>query len=242
MGGFFSLSLISCASTPTKPASTGSVLSRPSATSSVPAGSRGGYHTVQKGETLWRISKLYNVPVAAIKQANRIVGDSIDTGARLFIPAMTGVGALADATVAQAGRVLAPAPAVRTYAGSEAHFLWPVRGRVATRFGVMEDGVTTKGIDVTSPLNNPVAASKSGTVSFVSDSVKGYGKTIIIDHSNSFQTVYSYNNQILVTKGQRVRQGETIAHSGVSSRDQQPALHFEIRRAHEPLNPETLLR
>jgi len=241
--GAFSLTLISCASTPPKPYGSAPAISRP-ATAPTPAAG-GVYHTVQNGETLWRISKIYNVPVDVIKQANRLVSDTVNAGNRLFIPAVTGIGVLADATVAQAGRVLVPAsstPVATCPGGCGGNFLWPVRGRVLTRFGVTVNDVTTKGIDIASALNQPVAASKSGTVSFVSESVKGYGKMIIIDHSNSFQTVYAYNNQILVTKGQRVAQGQKIAESGISSRDQQPSLHFEIRRAHEPINPEPLLR
>ena len=236
LGVVFSLLPISCASQPPKQViSTSTVVSQPQVTPSVSA-STGAYHVVQRGETLWKISKIYNVPVAAIKQTNHIAGSSIKTGCRLFIPGCA--PASSRSPMSNSGPV---SSASSPYIGNDRNFIWPVRGRVITRFGEIEDDVTTKGIDIAAVLNQPVAASRSGTVSFVSESVKGYGKMVILDHGNAFQTVYAYNAANLVSKGQKVRQGETIAHTGVSSRNQMPALHFEIRKSHQPLNPEQLL-
>jgi murein DD-endopeptidase MepM/ murein hydrolase activator NlpD len=120
-------------------------------------------------------------------------------------------------------------------------FSRPVSGRITTRFGEVSDGVKSKGIDIETQMNVPVRASKEGRVSFVSESVKGYGKMIIIDHAGGYQTVYAFNSRNLVTKGQKVKQKEVIAHAGTSARTQRPGLHFEIRKDHEPLNPEAFL-
>lgn len=201
--------------------------------------SKGSYHTVRKGETLWRISNIYNVPVEVIKEVNNIVGSSIKIGEQLFIP-VAAIGSVA----AQAGRITAktlyPPNISNKLFGSG--FIWPVQGRVVTRFGAVQDNVRSKGIDIETALDQPVRASRNGRVSFVSESVKGYGKMIIVDHSYSFQTVYANNSKNLVREGQRVKQGDIIARTGISSRNQKPGLHFEIRKKHEPLNPEPLLR
>lgn len=51
---------------------------------------RGGttaVHTVVKGDSLWALSKKYNVPVDSIKRANNMTKDTVVLGAKLNIPA-----------------------------------------------------------------------------------------------------------------------------------------------------------
>jgi len=203
---------------------------------------QGDTHMVRKGETLWRISKIYDVPVDILKGVNRISGDAIKIGDQLLIPMVIGAGQIAVGAgqsalgaARAAPQIFIPSPV------GPGRFMWPVRGSIMTRFDVVRDGVHTKGIDISTQMKEPILASRAGRVSFVSESVKGYGKMIIVDHSQAYQTVYAYNETNLVRKGQRVRQGDVIAKAGVSTRTRQPALHFEIRRHHQPLNPEPLL-
>jgi lipoprotein YgeR len=204
---------------------------------------KGSYHTVSKGETLWRISKIYNVPVQVIQEVNRLSGNAIKIGDELLIPAVVGASQVAiGATGAAVGVGVTTARMFTPRLTGSNQFMWPVRGSVMTRFGEVRDDVKTKGIDIATQVNEPIKASRAGRVSFVSESVKGYGKMIIVDHSQGYQTVYAYNSQNLVRKGQSVRQGDVIANAGVSSRTQRPALHFEIRKNHQPLNPQSLLK
>lgn len=193
-------------------------------------------HTVQRGETLWRISQLYNVPVDLLRVTNKIAGTAINVGDKLVIPAAIGVGSAVGTAGEMAVTTIYPSSTPK-----KGSFIWPARGSIVTRFGATVDNVRTKGIEIATEQDAPIFASQSGRVSFVSDSVKGYGKMIIIDHSSSYQTVYAYNSANLATKGQRVNRGDTIARAGVSGRTQRPCLHFEIRRNHQPLNPESIL-
>lgn len=58
-------------------------------TPAVPASSGNGaaiIHTVVKGDTLTGLSKKYNVPVASIKQANRMTNDTVVLGRKMVIP------------------------------------------------------------------------------------------------------------------------------------------------------------
>jgi len=68
------------------------------------------------------------------------------------------------------------------------------------------------------------------------------GKTVILDHGNNFQTVYSYNSDILVKVGDLVSQNTVIAKVGRTGRARQPSLHFEVRKNGEPQNPIYYLR
>ena len=76
---FIAVLLSSCTTTPvTGPDTTGY---------SITAMRQGTYHSVAPGETLWRISQMYEVDIEVIKQANSIrdVHD-VDIGRRLYIP------------------------------------------------------------------------------------------------------------------------------------------------------------
>ena len=184
-------------------------------------------HTVRTGETLWAISKLYGVDLAELAKANS-VGDSrsIEVGKVLTIPG-TSSGAVRKR--------------VNYTARRSATFIWPVRGNIAASFGSRVDKYTNKGIDIKAPEGMGVAASRGGKVVYCDSHLKGFGQTVIIDHMDGFQTVYSYNSLIAVKVGDMVEQRDVIARVGSSGRAREPMLHFEIRRNGEPQNPEFYL-
>ena len=45
-----------------------------------------GSYTVKSGDSLWKIARLQNVSVAALKQANNLSGDSLKVGQKLHLP------------------------------------------------------------------------------------------------------------------------------------------------------------
>lgn len=195
------------------------------ATVSYTPGTRDGfYHEVSRGETLWGISKEYSVSLREIVKINRIPNASkIEVGQLILIPRK---------------KVSSAKPKAASYNSSKyENFMWPVKGKVVSYFGSTLNMVKNKGIDIRAREGLTVAASRSGRVSFASDGMKGYGKTIIIDHAGDFQTVYAHNKENLVMVGQKVNRGEAIARVGQTGRTGYPTLHFEIRKGHEPQNP-----
>ncbi len=188
-------------------------------------------HTVRPGETLWGISKAYDVDLDDLVKANSIKDTgSIEKGQILAIPGRARSGPVARA-------------ATTTYARSRSavSFVWPVKGAVLSRFGSTADKVVNKGIDIKANEGSGVAASREGKVVFCDEYLKGFGKTVIIDHMDGYQTVYSYNSDITVRVGDTVRQRDVIAKVGSSGRARVSMLHFEIRRNGEPQNPEFYL-
>ncbi len=184
-------------------------------------------HTVRPGETLWSISKLYGVDLAALAEANSVRDSkSIDVGQVLTIP-----GASSRDIVRK----------VNYSARRSATFVWPVRGDVASSFGSKADKFVNKGIDIRAGEGVNVAASRGGKVVYCDSRLKGFGRTVIIDHMDGFQTVYSYNALIAVKVGDMVEQRDVIAKVGSSGRAREPMLHFEIRKNGEPQNPEFYL-
>ena len=109
-------------------------------------------------------------------------------------------------------------------------FSWPLKGNVAVPFGGREDNISIKGIVIQAREGESVVAAQAGRVSFVDEKLKGYGKTIIIEHSPEFATVYARNSEILVTPGQWVKRGQPVAKVGQAGRGNSPQLYFELRR------------
>jgi len=189
-----------------------------------PKGMAGIYHRVQKGQTLWRIAKTYGVQMEKISRINRLADTSrIYVGQLIFIPEAT-----------RKIEELTPEIAFKDKGGD---FIWPLRGRVISFFGMKKDGVKNKGISIRARKGLSVSAARSGKVAFCSEGLKGYGKTVIIDHLDGYSTVYAQNSKILVRLDELVKQGQVIARSGASGRVSSPELYFEIRKSHKPQNP-----
>lgn len=84
------------------------------------------------------------------------------------------------------------------------------------------------GIDVPAPIGTPIIAANTGTVKYVRYNTTGYGYHMLIDHGDGFYTLYAHTSKILVTAGQKVAKGQTIALVGATGRVTGPHLHFEV--------------
>ncbi len=185
---------------------------------------QGVYHTVLKGETLWRIAKAYNTDIKKIIDANRMPDASdIDVGQKILVP-----GAKKTVRI----NLFSPVPEK-----SKKGYIWPLKGKIISYYGSKIDGVKNKGIDIKTRTGHPIAASRSGKVVFCDSKVKGMGKVIILEHKNGYSTLYAYNAENLVDCGDYVVQNQVIAKAGDTGRATTPSLHFEIRKGHEPKNP-----
>ena len=69
------------------------------------------------------------------------------------------------------------------------------------------------------------------------DWLAGLGLLIIVDHGESYMTLYGYNETILKNAGDWVAPGDVIATVGDSGGQNQSSLYFELRRGTQPLNP-----
>lgn len=84
-----------------------------------------------------------------------------------------------------------------------------------------------KGIDWATPTGTAVYASCGGTVSKAGWG-SGYGYVVYIEHEDGRQTRYGHLSKVLVSVGQKVKQGERIALSGNTGVTTGPHVHFEI--------------
>ena len=124
--------------------------------------------------------------------------------------------------------------------------LWPVEGQVTGSFGERIDpfngeGAFHSGVDIGSSYGHPIVAPADGIVT-MTDTMGGYGKTIMISHGNGISTRYGHLSGFAVTTGQHVQRGEVIGYVGESGRSTGPHLHYEVRINDTPVNPYKYLR
>jgi len=96
-----------------------------------------------------------------------------------------------------------------------------------------------EGLDLVVPAGTLVRSSANGKVVQVEKSEKGLGNRVKVDHGNGIVTLYAHLNQVKVSQGQNVRQGEVIGTVGQSGACFAPCLHYEVRRngfVQDPVN------
>ena len=125
--------------------------------------------------------------------------------------------------------------------GNESGFLRPVDGVITCEFGPRINPVTFEagfhnGIDYAGNTGEAIRATKSGVVEY-SGWIEGYGYTIILNHGDGIKSLYAHSSQLIVSVGNSVQQGETVALIGSTGMSTGPHLHFEIRVNGQPVDP-----
>lgn len=116
-------------------------------------------------------------------------------------------------------------------------FIWPVKGKVLSRFGAKQGGLHNDGINIEAPAGTAVAAADSGVVAYAGNELRGFGNLLLIRHADGWVTAYAHNDKILVKRGDKVKRGQTVARVGRSGNVAAPQLHFEIRKGTDPVDP-----
>lgn len=126
-------------------------------------------------------------------------------------------------------------------AGSTGSMIWPYNGPITSEFGwrthpIYGTARYHSGLDIGADEGDPVVAADGGVV-IHAGWLGGYGYAVIIQHSGSISTLYGHNSQLLVSEGQQVRKGETIALAGSTGDSTGPHVHFEVRENGTPVSP-----
>lgn len=180
-------------------------------------------HTVQRGDALSTIARMYGTDVASIRRNNSIQGDRIFAGDELVI------------------KNYKRGP----FSLSRNAFIWPVNGRITSNFGwrnhpIKKTRLFHNGLDIAVPRGTSVKAAAAGKVVH-SGWMNGFGYTIIIDHGRGVETLYAHNSRVTAAKGTMVNKGQQVALSGNTGLSTGPHLHFGVLKNEKPLNPRDYL-
>jgi len=153
--------------------------------------------------------------------------------------------ALADAGGVGLAGALAP-PALEAPRQAAATALLAGEGRITSVFGPRADPIHGgaahhRGIDLAAAPGTPILAAEGGVVRFAGDR-GGYGLAVEIDHGGGLTTLYAHASELLVAPGDRVARGQPIGRVGDSGRATGAHLHFEVRQADRPVDPERALK
>jgi murein DD-endopeptidase MepM/ murein hydrolase activator NlpD len=118
---------------------------------------------------------------------------------------------------------------------------WPVNGQLMDGYGHRSDpfsgeGAMHTGVDIAAPVGTPVKATADGLVIHANWN-GGYGRCVIVDHGNGYQTWYAHLSRMDVMEGEEIRQGEIVGRVGASGRSTGSHLHYEVRVSSTPVNP-----
>ncbi len=179
-------------------------------------------YTVRRGDSLSGIAAAHSAAINDILDANNLATAVIHPGQELFIPG-------AKLREMELKRILGEM------------FAYPISGRLTSTFGMRNDPFTGvrrfhNGIDLAAPLGTGIGSAMAGKVAMVGTH-PSYGRYVILQHQDGYQTWYAHLNRSLVVRGQWVAQGQKIGEVGNTGYSTGPHLHFSVFRKGEPVDP-----
>jgi len=130
-----------------------------------------------------------------------------------------------------------PQPPGQSFAGLQGQLLAPIRGQILYSFGQpLVGNLKWQGILMAASSGTKVRAIAAGRVVFA-QWFRNLGLLIILDHGESYMSLYAHNQSLYKKTGESVKAGEIIASVGNSGGRKQSALYFEIRQQGIPIDP-----
>ena len=141
----------------------------------------------------------------------------------------------------------------KTKAAKDPTFVKPIEGEVLKEYAkdsliyseTLKEWTTHFGVDIKAERATVVKSAADGTVKYIKNDPR-YGLTIIIEHSNGFETRYcNLLTTEFVSEGEEVKAGQTIGTVGDSAVYEivdESHLHFEILKESENLNPSEYIK
>ncbi len=214
---------------------------------------KSGYHSVNKGETLYSIAWRYNFDYKALASWNNInspytiypgqlirltpvykkkgVPLKSESVAKTTTPAKSSKS-ISKPVVKEPSVVMKKTKPGMTLPKGTIQWSWPTSGQL-----VNSDSPTSKkGINIAGKAGQAINAAAYGEVVYSGSGLLGYGKLIIIKHNETYLSAYAYNSKLLVKEGDRVNAGQQISEMGRDNTGRN-VLHFEIRKNGTPVNP-----
>ena len=195
-------------------------------------------YIVKKGDTLYSISRHFKVNSHLIASTNNLSTlNQVDIGQKLKIPNTKQKHSKIENLLITTKNLRFNSQKTSIISNNNENMLkfycqWPIEGKILKSFAK----TGRRGIEISGYTGQKVKTVASGIVVAVNASIYGHGKFVVIKHNNNYMSSYANNQRTFVKRGQRVRQGQTIAELGKIGY-KSPLLKFEIRRTGKLINP-----
>ncbi|MBI0067913.1 MULTISPECIES: M23 family metallopeptidase [unclassified Snodgrassella] len=214
-------------------------------------------HTVQRGDTVYNISKRYQITQDNLRSWNNIIENEIKVGQVLRVKPAGYVAPAGSTTTTTTVTAPVQTPKTTTTTSTTTTATTTSTGKTGSTGGVRSVsgiewqrptsgnilqgyGGSSKGIDYGGNAGQPILAAASGKVVYAGNGLRGYGNLIIVQHNQTYLTAYGNNQNILVKEGQQVKRGQQIATMG-NTDAKRTQLHFELRENGQPQDPNRFL-
>ena len=193
------------------------------------------YHNVVKQENLYYIARIYDMNISELIKLNELKKPyNIKIGDKIRISETASIKRKSKKRIK---KIIKKAPNI-----DNNNFIWPVKsGSIISKFGQKSGGLYNDGINIKPTDNNDVLSVRDGKIAYVGNELRGYGNLIIIKHGNDWISAYAHLDNILIKKGQKIRQGTKIATIGSTGNVLEKQLYFSLRYKKEAINPEKYL-
>ena len=202
------------------------------------------YHLVKPRESIYRISKMYDLGILDIVEFNDLNTLSLNAGQKIWLESGHLKVPIEEIKKEEPEEIqkesdLTEENKIPEKPASQKELFLPVNGKVTSEFGPRA-GRQHKGIDISAPIGEPIYAAMDGKVAFAGTQ-KGYGNIVILEHDDYVMTIYAHNETNLVRLGEEVKKGQPIATLGDTGTTTCPHLHFEYRSKGKAINPREVL-
>ncbi len=176
----------------------------------------GVHHPLDRGQTLYALSRAYGVSVDRLMTVNGITDPTtIPSGTPIFVPGATHLIPIHPAS---------------------ARLIWPLAGAITSGYGPRGRGGRHGGIDIDADHGDVIRAAAAGLVAAAGRD-GDYGLRVILDHGDGLTTLYAHASGLKVKTGEIVAAGDPIARVGRSGNARGSHLHFEVRLGDRRVDP-----
>ncbi len=117
---------------------------------------------------------------------------------------------------------------------------WPLEGAVGDGFGPRGNRFHS-GIDIPAATGTAVHAAAPGRVVSAGFAGGGWGKLVVVSHSDGVQSLYAHLSAVAVRRGESVLAGARVGLVGATGEASGPHLHFEVRLRGAAVDPRSAL-
>ena len=128
-----------------------------------------------------------------------------------------------------------------SYSGT---YVWPCEGSLTSYYGwrthpIFGTRTYHDGYDIAASTGTPVKAAGSGVVTMASE-YGGYGNCLQIYIGNGYTTLYGHLSGFAVSKGDKVKKGQTVAYVGSTGWSTGPHLHYGLIKNGSFVDPKSI--